>query len=169
MKKALSLILLLAVLLILVSCNKLHADAVVADVYYRDGVPYDPNGEIFFTEPFLSETRVREWNSAETPDGLPETRTVVIRDRATCDETFTDCPFDVDFDSEMIVIYVTGSIYNRSVKVKSTALSDGVLTVKMNVKKPRWGANDASSPHERYVVIKLDKVDFDRVDVGYKE
>ena len=61
MKKALSLILLLAVLLILVSSKKLHADAVVADVYYRDGVPYDPNGEIFFTEPFLSETRVREW------------------------------------------------------------------------------------------------------------
>lgn len=168
MKKAFSLILLLAVLTVLVSCNKLHADVVVADVFYRDGVPYDPNGEIFFTEPFLSETRVREWNSAETPDGLPETRTVVIGDRATCDETFTDCPFDVDFDSEMIVIYVTGSIYVRPIRVKDTALSDGVLKINLSAKKSGSGA-DAASPHERYVVIKLDKVDFDRVDVGYKE
>lgn len=168
MKKALSLLLLLAVLPILASCNKLHADAVVADVYYRDGVPYDPNGEIFFTEPFLSETRVREWNSAETPDGLPETRTVVIGDETRCDEVFTDCPFAVDFETEIIVIYATGSIYVRPIRVKNTALSGGVLKIELSAKKSGSGA-DAASPHERYVVIKLDKVAFDRVDVEYKE
>ena len=168
MKKVLSLILFLAALLILVSCNKLHADVVSADVYFSDGIPYDPNGEIFFTQSFLSETQVREWNSAETPDALPETRTVVIGDRKRCDEVFTDCPFDVDFDSEMIVIYVTTGIYNRPVRVKNTGLSDGVLTIELYTKKNGSG-KDASSPHERYVVIKLDKVAFDRVDVEYND
>lgn len=173
MKKILSFFLLFAALFLLASCNKLHATAcdVAVDIYKTsDGTVVTKHDPIVLTESFRSETAVRIGNTLPEDgdlDALPETRTILIDDQDEFDAAFENCPFEVDLSTEMIVVYTFSFIYSRPTVIKKVSFSDGTLSLKLENKRAKWGVKDACMPYQRYVIVKLDKLDVTEVKVTY--
>ena len=92
----------------------------------------------------------------------------LIDDQAEFDAAFVKCPFDIDLETEMIVVYTLTFINRRETKIKNVSFSDGTLSLELTNKRAKWGANDTCMPYQRYVVVKLDKLDVDEVKVDYK-
>ena len=112
-----------------------------------------------------------EWNrdaGISDPDALPSSRTILIDDQAEFDAAFVKCPFDIDLETEMIVVYTLTFINRRETKIKNVSFSDGTLSLELTNKRAKWGAKDTCMPYQRYVIIKLDKLDVDEVKVDYK-
>ena len=109
-----------------------------------------------------------EYAEIDDPDSLPSSRTILIDNRAEFDAAFVECPFDFDPETEMIVVYTITAINRREIKIKNVSFSDGVLSLKLTNKRVKWGAKDTCMPYQRYVIIKLDKLDVDEVKVDYK-
>ena len=174
MKKSAAVLLVFALLVSLVSCgNPYHATAADADVLFYENPDAPPtaeqDGKPVFSSTFLSDTAIKGWwnDSADRSASLPETKTVVIHSPAALDAAFSDCPFDLNFDSEMLVVYTLKMTTRRQTVVKKTDFSDGVFTIHLENKKAKWGAADTCTPYQRYVVIKTDKVDATDVRVVY--
>ncbi|MBP5428403.1 MAG: hypothetical protein J6Z04_03855 [Clostridia bacterium] len=177
MKKILSFFLLFAALFLLASCNKLHATACDVAVFYNEDrskntyVGKSLSDQSVFRESFLSETTVSgEWNEyaeINDPDALPSSRTILIDNQEDFDAAFADCPVEVDFDDEMIVVYTTTSVNRRETKVKGTKIDDGVLSVELYNRRPKNRGGDTCLPYQRYVIVKLDRRDVTEVKVDY--
>ena len=111
------------------------------------------------------------WNAyaeIDDPGALPPSRTILIDDQAEFDAAFVKCPFDIDLENEMIVVYTLTFKNRRETKIKNVSFSDGVLSLELTNKRAKWGAPDTCMPYQRYVVVKLDKRDVDEVKVDYK-
>ena len=173
MKKIVPILLVCALLLAFSSCGKYHAEATdVAVVFYEaaDGTVVAEHDPIVLTESFRSETAVRGWNShLDEGDALPKNRTILIDDQEEFDAAFENCPFDVDLEKEMIVVYTFSFIYSRPTLIKKVSFSDGALSIKLENKRAKWGVKDACTPYQRYVIVKLDKLDVTEVKVTYTE
>ena len=176
MKKFALFLLVCALLFSFVSCVRYHAEAEDVAVCYRKD--YDGNNvltedPIVFTESFRIQTMVKgALNGYEAegldPETLPETRTILIVDQDEFDAAFENCPFEVDLSTEMIVVYTLTFINRRETKIKNVSFSDGTLSLELTNKRAKWGVKDACMPYQRYVIIKLDKLDVDEVKVDYK-
>ena len=178
MKKFALFLLVCALLFSFVSCVRYHAEAEDVAVFYyedRSKKTYVGQGltkQSVFQESFLSETMVSgEWNrdaGISDPGALPSSRTILIDDQAEFDAAFVKCPFDIDLETEMIVVYTLTFINRRETKIKNVSFSDGTLSLELTNKRAKWGAKDTCMPYQRYVIIKLDKLDVDEVKVDYK-
>lgn len=178
MKKFALFLLVCALLFSFVSCVRYHAEAEdVAVFYYEDRskntyVGQGLTEQSVFQETFLSETMVSgSWNAyaeIDDPGALPPSRTILIDDQAEFDAAFVKCPFDIDLETEMIVVYTLTFTNRRETKIKNISFSDGVLSLELTNKRAKWGAKDTCMPYQRYVVVKLDKLDVDEVKVDYK-
>ena len=174
MKKLIPLLLLCAILFSFVSCVRYRAEAydVAYSVFERaDGTVVTSQNPIVFSESFLAETEVLTWNTKPVegdPETLPETRIILIDEQSEFDAAFVACPFDVDPETEMVVVYTFSFIYSRPTLIKDVSFSDGVLSLKLANKRARLGVKDACAPFQRYVIIKLDKLDVDDIKVDYK-
>ena len=177
MKKSIPFLLICVLLFAFVSCVRYHAEAVDVAVFYYEKqgkktyVGQGLSEQNVFQESFLSETTVSgEWNvyaEINDPDALPSSRTILIDNQEDFDATFTDCPVEVDFNSEMIVVYTMTSLNRRETKVKKTKIDDGVLSVELYNKHPEKRGGDTCIPYQRYVIVKLDKLDVTEVKVTY--
>ncbi len=176
MKKLIPVLLVFALLFGFSSCVKYHAEAADVAICYRkdhDGNNVLTEDPIVFTESFRIQTMVKgALNGYEAegldPETLPETRTVLIDEKDEFDAAFVACPFEVDLEKEMIVVYVISFTNSRPTVIKKVSFTDGVLSIKMENKRAKWGVKDACMPYQRYVVVKLDKLDVDEVKVDYK-
>ena len=174
MKKFVLFLLTCALLLSFVSCVRYHAKAedVAYSVYERaDGTVVTSQTPIVFSESFLAETAVQTWNTKPEegdPEALPEERIILIDEQSEFDAAFVECPFEVDLETEMIVVYTFSFIYSRPTLIKNVSFSDGTLSLKLASKRAGWGVKDASMPYQRYVVVKLDKLDVKEIKVDYK-
>ena len=172
MKKIVPILLACALLLTFVSCVKYHAEVTDASVFYykdHDGNYVFGQKQPVLTDAFRADTMVRGGWDAEgvDTDTLPEERTILIDEQAEFDAAFENCPFDVDLENEMIVVYTFSFIYSRPTLIKKVSFSDGTLSLKLESKRAKWGVKDASMPYQRYVIIKLDKLDVTEVKVDY--
>lgn len=174
MKKLIPLLLLCAILFSFVSCVRYHAKAedVAYSVYERaDGTVVTSQTPIVFSESFLAETAVLTRNTKPEegdPEALPKERIILIDEQSEFDAAFVECPFEVDLETEMIVVYTFSFLYSRPTLIKNVSFSDGTLSLELTNKRAKWGAGDTCMPYQRYVVVKLDKLDVDEVKVDYK-
>ena len=179
MKKIIPFLLICVLLFTFVSCVRYHAEAVDVAVFHFENqgiktyVGQGLSEQNVFQESFLSETMVSgSWNvyaEINDPDALPSSRTILIDNQTDFDATFADCPVEVDFNSEMIVVYTLTFMTRRETKIKNVSFSDGTLSLKLENKRAKWGVKDACMPYQRYVIVKLDKLDVTEVKVTYTE
>ena len=169
--------------------NLLHADAYDYAYYHDETI----DGEFkTFTPSFLSDTVVTgAWLSGtEGVDRsrIPATRTILVDSPAEYASAFVKVPagheydleyvfsaFDVDFEREFIVIYTEQSLDGDLSVVKKSSLEDGVLKIELDKEKPkkiRGVKNEEDGeqkPFQRYVIIRLDRVDCKRIEITKSE
>ena len=142
----------------LVGCKKIDHNAVII----TDGIRYQ--------EEWLKENHVYgayDENGEENYDeNTPKSRTYLIKNQDELDEVFSEFP-EIDFENEMLIVYCYRTIYGRKQVIENVFSDGNVLYVEFNIVKGKIGRADASAPHRRILVVKLDKLDIAEVNVTY--
>ena len=96
---------------------------------------------------------------------LPESRTFIVTDRKNFERIFADdfSEFEIDFDSEMLIVYTFTTYYVLPAKIADIEWKEKTLTVNYNIELIP-GAGSARAPFQRWLVVKLDKLDITTVE-----
>ena len=154
----LAVLLMLCMSISLVGCGKIDHNAIII----ADGITYQ--------EEWLDNNHVYgaygENGEENYDENTPKSRTYIIKTRTELNEVFSEFP-EIDFENEMLIVYCYRTVYGRK-QVLEKVFSDGnVLRVEFDVVKGKIGHADASAPHRRMLVVKLDKLDIAEVNVTY--
>lgn len=100
----------------------------------------------------------------------PTERVFVVKNQEEYEEIFLESidDFDVDFDTQMLVVYTFETIYHRNINLVSLEVNEDVLSITYKMEK-KSGVGDASQPYQRWFVVRLDKLDVDSVVFVEKE
>jgi hypothetical protein len=109
---------------------------------------------------YLNENGEWEWELDET---LPKFRAFIITEKARLDEIFSVYP-DIDFEKEMVVMYVYPGIYSREQKITSITLDNKNLKIEFKIPDGKPGYNNATAPQIHFLVLKMDKLEIDTVE-----
>lgn len=95
---------------------------------------------------------------------LPESRTFIVTDRKSFERIFVDdfLEFEIDFDSEMLIVYTFATHYVLPAKIANIELKEKILTVHYNIEL-NPGAGSAREKYQRWLIVKLDKQDITTV------
>lgn len=121
---------------------------------------YDNAAEWINTQ-FASENLTRGIHYDEqdfyTDETYPASRTFIVNNRERYDEIFIAGiqELDIDFDTQMLVVYTFTTVYHRNNRIKKTEVKNQVLTISYKMEE-KFGVGDASMPYQRWFVVKLD-------------
>lgn len=167
--------------------NLLHADANTYLLYHDEEMDSDFKTfrESFIRDSLIDGPWVAKMEGVDRCK-LPGTRTILVDSQAEYDAAFVTpprgreydveyvfCVPDADFDREIIVIYTEPSLDGDWSVVKKSSVEDGVLKIELDKEKPKKirGASqeDDYQPFQRYVIIRLDRTEFDKIEVSNAE
>ena len=97
-----------------------------------------------------------EWIIDET---LPRSRTFIIKEQNEFEDIFCDVPSWIDFNKEMLLVYIFPSSYGRPCKFKSVKTDGEILEIYFTMGKSKSGYGDAGSPQRRIFAIKMKKLE----------
>lgn len=105
-------------------------------------------------------------NTSLQDPSFPSSRTFVIKTQEECDDIIVfNANLNVDFASEIIIVYTYTSDYVRDIKIDDIQVFEQNLNIELSLSKASNGVGDAVQPFQRYVVLKMKKIDFATVDV----
>ena len=124
-------------------------------------------------EAFLNENRVyhacyRDDGEETTEMDAPRARSFIITTEEEYHSMGLASPIDVDFEKEMLILYITSSVNQPSNAQKSTlekaTLCEGVLTVQINEEPSAdaWSA-DSGKPYALCLALKAEKASITEV------
>lgn len=94
----------------------------------------------------------------------PTERVFIIKSQEEYDKIFKEnvdtC--DINFDSQMLVVYIFITIYHRNNSLVSLEAVEDALTITYKMEK-KSGVGDASIPYQRWFVVRLDMLSVDSV------
>lgn len=94
-------------------------------------------------------------------DSSPKSRAFVIEDDEQYDTFFKQNSFDVNFEKEVVVLYIFSDTNNRNYILKGLELNDKELTVQVQLQKSL--VDDTIMPYQRCLVLKMNKVEIEAV------
>ena len=115
-----------------------------------------------------------EEESAENPmyvgdSTLPPNRTFLITNEESFREIFTASPIEINFEKEMIVLYMFGSNYttSKNYKIAEIEVEGGSANIYYKLDQKPWGKRrkDAVQIWHRCMVVKMKKLDISTVTV----
>lgn len=102
-------------------------------------------------------------------DALPKSRAWLIATPADYDGMLMGTPFNCDFDNQMLVLYTFTTAYVRTVKLTKASKNDSVLDIEFEMVKPKGTGGGAVRDYQRWLLIKLDKIEVDSANVAEKK
>ena len=120
-------------------------------------------GGAFYENPDYVEGVDDPRNELVRYDELPTTRTYIIKDSETYEKIFKADEIEVDFDKEIILLYVFGDdefyldYYIKDISVVGKQVS-------VYVQKERSDKKGGAMPAPRCIAVKMDKLDVDEVE-----
>lgn len=146
-------------------------------------IPYNAtiiNGD--FKDSFLSENRIygtpyknENWNPEDPTSEeylydktSPQTRTFIVTDQAMLDEMFKDFRYQIDFETQMLIVYFYTDLYMRPQILTQVNLEGRILRINFRTELGKssdpWH-HDATEPYQRLLVVRLNKLSIDNVEV----
>lgn len=95
----------------------------------------------------------------------PESRTFIVENSEVYNRIFNNDieNFDVDFNKQMLIVYTFRAINHRNLKLISVNLQDAILRITFE-SISKSGIGDTCMPYQRWIVIKLDKIEVKSVE-----
>lgn len=153
------LIIFFALLLSFSACTAVSYNA----EFYKDA-------EVWLNEDFIAQNRTAfafygDDYSLQTDGSLPKSRFFVIDDASKTEPVFNDSfDLDIDFGSDMLVLYTFTSSANQSdTYLKSVKLSDGLLSIEYAY-PVKCGIGDATMPFQHWFLVKMDKFEVNSIE-----
>lgn len=94
-------------------------------------------------------------------DTLPRSRTVVIKSQADFYATFAEFPSEINFETDMILLYGETTSSARDFYIKSIELNSEILRVEIRNVMPKGKSPPSGSitPYQRWTAVKMDRID----------
>ncbi len=131
-------------------------------------VIYD-NAREWIKEEFAENNRVWAYYEGEKTitDDYPSSRSFLVKDEQQFKEMFVEEPqgLEVNFENEMLAVYTFNSIYIRNMGISSVKVEDDTVGVYLEYAKAKDGVGDAVAPYQRWVVVKMAKLDVSELDM----
>ena len=104
-------------------------------------------------------------NNLTTDQSLPRSRTFLITTQAKFDEIFNSSAPAVDFTKEILALYTFTCDYVREIKLGDIEIDGLKLEIEYEMVHPLscQSIGDAVPPYQRYILVKLDKVNVTHV------
>ena len=122
---------------------------------------YD-NAVSWIKEDFQTENPVRlaGFSDAEDTEQYPKTRTFIVSDETDYKKIFADDidELKIDLSEKMLIVYTFSTEYVLPAKISKMQLDGDVLTVEYEIELIP-GTGSATSPFQRWFILKLDKID----------
>ena len=143
----------------------------------RYGAKLYNNVDDWIDESFLNENRVKAYYPNDNyvhgesdprdkyiyDESSPSSRVFIITDEDEYNGIFTDSPLDVDFETEMVILYIFSNTSPRDYKLKRIELKDKTLTVEMRLEWKWKDVDDTVMPYQRCVAIEMNKAEINEV------
>ena len=142
-------------------------DATLTGVTFY-GYANDWVGEAFLNENRVYHAYYRDESEEALQTDAPRTRSFIITTEEEYRNLGLASPIDVDFEKEMVILYITPSVNQPSNAQKSTlekaTLCEGVLTVQINEEPSAdaWSA-DSGKPYALCLALKAEKANVTEV------
>lgn len=81
----------------------------------------------------------------------------ILTEEEMYNEVFTDCPLEIDFDKQMVILYIFSDNDQRNFRLKSTSVNDNVLQIE--IERYRSEKNDSVWTYQRCFMIVMDKLE----------
>lgn len=105
---------------------------------------------------------------------LPASRYFIIKTQDEFQTVFSsNADFDIDFQSDMIVVCTFTSVYIRPAEIDFLKISSDRIDLELSLKNKNqkpfgFLMADATRPFQRYVVIKMEKADVSEINLKIK-
>ena len=133
-----------------------------------NAVLYD-NASVWIHEEFLKDNLTKGakpfWHDAIVDDEiLPENTTHIVIGIDDFNIILKEFPPKVDFEKEMLIVYVCTNIYMGSnYNIDNIDIKDGTLSIKVKRQSMNRVAHIASAPKQRCFIVKMNKNDINTV------
>jgi hypothetical protein len=106
-------------------------------------------------------------------EAYPQNRYFIVRNEEELNKIFTsNTGINVDFSSEMLVIYTFRADYVRPIELEKLHVDNDRIYIELNMEQKRrifeMPRGDACTPFQRYVVIGMSRSDVSEVEVNVK-
>jgi len=163
--KLFAMVIVLVNFLFITGCNNISYNAQLYD-----------NINDYINEDFAKETIIRDVyyvnhddiTIIQHDDTVPSDRTFIVTDKESYDEMFNENIdyFDVNFTTQMLIIYTFRAINHRELNLTNISLQDSSLTVEYKSIQKN-GIGDTSTPYQRWIAVKLDKINI--MSISFKQ
>ena len=96
----------------------------------------------------------------------PRSRTFIVTEQSQLNEIFESFNTPIDFEKQMLVVYVYTDCYLRAQILESVKLSDNVLKIEFKIESGEPGRGDAREPYQRTFAVMLDKLNVEGVEIA---
>lgn len=102
-------------------------------------------------------------------DSYPLLRTFTIKSSDECYKVFVENTENInaDFDKQILIVYTFRDINHRKLELIAIELKNDILQIELK-SESRHGVGDTSMPYQRWIVVKLDRLDFSSVEFTQK-
>ena len=91
---------------------------------------------------------------------FPPSRVFVITTQDQLDQIMAqNSDLEVDFASEMLIVYTYTSDYVRKLTIGDISVENQKLSIILSMAKASHGVGDSTQPFQRYVVLKMKKLE----------
>lgn len=158
--KVINLLIFIVFILVLCGCNNKY-----------NAVLYN-HADKWISEDFLDNNRVKAYYRNENyiegeddkyiyDDEAPRSRTFIITDQDRFSEIFSKYDKSIDFDSELVVLYIFSDVSPRDYKIKKIYYENQALTIQ--IKLENTNKKDSVMPYQRCIMIKMKKLEIESV------
>lgn len=152
--------LIILVSFILVGCdNTIHFNNLYSATLY-DNVNHSMN-EDFFNKHITEDSKEADWNYLEMD--LPKNYTILIENQDRMKEIFIDNSFEIEFDSQVGILYIFTCQYVHTCKLASTIINDDTLDVKLKMVFPSGATGSVCVSYTRCMLVIMNKVEVDSI------
>ncbi len=100
-------------------------------------------------------------NDVLEDSSCPKERVFVIKSQNDFDKIFAygieNTP--IDYQSEMYVLYTFTTLYHNEFVIEAASVVEQELNIQFRLKSPNEPAGDAARPFQRFILIKINKID----------
>ena len=172
MKKCVVVSALLLMVIIFTACttspDKLPSD--IGDFAVYEVSPHN------LTETFATENRTYGafYDDVSLEDAsFPKSRVFVIKSQRDMEKIFSDeiDQSTIDYRSEMYVLYTFTTVYRREFLIDSSSVTKEGIVINYSLKSPDSDVplGDAARPFQRFVLIKMNRVDVENITFIYSD
>jgi hypothetical protein len=97
----------------------------------------------------------------------PTYKIYIVREQSAFEQIFNGFPTEINFENEMLIIYIFTTIYSRPCSIKRISIYDKIghfaLKIEFKIESVQFGHYDSSMPYQRCFVVKMARLNIDEV------